>query len=376
MSIYTNFGVREVINACGKMTILGVSTPSSQVMEAMTQAASAFVVMDELFQEAGRRVAAITGAEAACVTHGAAAGITLSVAAVITKGEYAAVKSLPQFSGQANEILIQKGHLVNFGASVGQMIRLGGGLPKEIGEANHVTADDLMTAISPKTAAILYVQSHHTVHKGELSLKDTLAIAKEKNIPVIIDAAAEESLTNYVETGADLVIYSGGKSIEGPTSGFIAGKTNWVQACYAQYKGIGRAMKVSKESIIGLLTALEQYNEKPPMVSLEEQSRRLAPLKEALSSLDCLSTKETTDEAGRAIMRLEIQFIPSCLTVSVSELAQRLETGSPAIFLRKYQAENLKLHIDPRTYREDQIPRFIETLVSVIKEASHELEQI
>lgn len=376
MSIYQEFGVREVINACGKMTILGVSTPSKRVMKAMTDAGSAFVVMEELFHAAGNRIAALTGAEAGCVTHGAAAGIALSVAAMVTKGDYQAIKSLPLFHGEKNEVLIQKGHLINFGASVGQMVRLGGGNPIEIGEANHVTADDLASAIGVKTAAILYIQSHHTVHKGELSLAETLKIAKKHQIPVIIDAAAEESLTKYVNTGADLVIYSGGKSIEGPTSGFIAGKKNWIDACYAQYKGIGRAMKVSKESIIGLLTALDQYESEPPAISIDQQESRLAPLENALTAFPGLTTKKTRDEAGREIMRLELKFDPKRFSISISELACQLENGSPAIFLRKYQAENHKLHIDPRTYREDQIPRFIETLTAIIKEATYELEQI
>lgn len=374
MSIYQEFGVREVINACGKMTILGVSTPSARVMSAMTEAGVAFVVMEELFESAGKRIAAITGAEAGCVTHGAAAGIALSVAAMVTKGDYAAIKSLPQFDGTRKEILIQKGHQINFGASIGQMIRMGGGIPKEFGEANHVTSKDLIASISPDTAALLYVQSHHTVHKGELSLQETIRIAGEHQIPVIIDAAAEESLTSFVQTGADLVIYSGGKSIEGPTSGFIAGKKPWIDACYAQYKGIGRAMKVSKESIVGLLTALDQYQIQPPAISIEQQQARLAPIEEALADLSVLQTKVMRDEAGREIIRLELQFNAKKLNMTVSALAEKLENNSPAVFLRKYQAENHKLHIDPRTYREDQIPQFIQTLIKTITEATNELE--
>ncbi len=374
MSIYQNYGVREVINACGKMTILGVSTPSPCVMDAMTQAGQGFVVMKELLETAGTRVADLTGAEAGCITHGAAAGIALSVAAVITKGDYLAMKSLPFFSGSDKEILIQKGHVINFGASIAQMIHLGGGLVKEFGEANHVTAQDLEANISPDTAGILFVQSHHTVHKGELSLKETIAIAKKAQIPIIVDAAAEESLTKFVAAGADLVIYSGGKSIEGPTSGFIAGKKTWIDACALQYEGIGRAMKVSKESTIGLLAALNQYQTNPPRIPMAQQESRLETIDAALAAMPGLQTKRIRDEAGREIIRLELSFQPSALSISVPELANRLEAGSPAIYLRKYQQQNHKLHIDPRTFREDQIPRLIQTLTKTLQEANNELE--
>jgi L-seryl-tRNA(Ser) seleniumtransferase/D-glucosaminate-6-phosphate ammonia-lyase len=374
MSIYQKYGVREVINACGKMTILGVSTPSPDVMAAMTQAGQGFVVMKELLETAGKRIAECTGAEAGCITHGAAAGISLSIAAVISDGDYLAMKSLPFFSGPKKEILVQKGHVINFGASVAQMIHLGGGLVKEFGEANHVTARDLESNLSPNTAGILFVQSHHTVHKGELSLKKTIAIAKHAQIPIIVDAAAEESLTKFIAAGADLVIYSGGKSIEGPTSGFIAGKKNWIDACTLQYEGIGRAMKVSKESTIGLLAALNQYQTNPPQIPLAQQESRLKLINTALASIPGLKTKLIRDEAGREIVRLELSFHPSTLTISVPELANRLEAGSPAIYLRKYQQQNHRLHIDPRTFREAQIPGFIKTLTKTLTEVSHELE--
>lgn len=374
MSIYQDYGVREVINACGKMTILGVSTPSPLVMDAMTQAGQGFVVMKELQETAGQRIASYTGAEAGCITHGAAAGIALSVAAVITNGDYFSMKSLPFFSGSKKEILVQKGHVINFGASIAQMIRLGGGLVKEFGEANHVTAADLKSNISSDTAGILFVQSHHTVHKGELSLEETIAIAKHAQIPIIVDAAAEESLTRFVAAGADLVIYSGGKSIEGPTSGFIAGKKNWIEACVLQYEGIGRAMKVSKESTIGLLAALKQYQTNPPQIPMAQQESRLETIAAALVAIPGLQTKLIRDEAGREIIRLELSFQPSALSITVPELANLLEAGSPAIYLRKYQQENHKLHIDPRTFREDQIPRLIQTLTKTLQEANNELE--
>ncbi|CCK15981.1 L-seryl-tRNA(Sec) selenium transferase-related protein [Cronobacter universalis NCTC 9529] len=76
---------------------------------------------------------------------------------------------------------------------------------------------------------------------------------------MIVDAAAEEDLQAYYRAGADLVIYSGAKAIEGPSSGLVIGKTQYVEWVKRQANGIGRAMKVGKEGILGLTSAIEHY---------------------------------------------------------------------------------------------------------------------
>ncbi len=72
---------------------------------------------------------------------------------------------------------------------------------------------------------IMYIKSHHCVQKSMLSVLDAVQVAKEYNLPLIVDAE-EEDLNVYYELGADLVIYSGAKAIEGPSSGLVIGKKN------------------------------------------------------------------------------------------------------------------------------------------------------
>ncbi len=152
-----------------------------------------------------------------------------------------------------------QGHNVNFGAPVGTMVNLGGGKVVEAGYANECSAAQLAAAINANTAAILYIKSHHCVQKSILSVAEAAEVAKAHGLPLIVDAAAEEDLRLYYNQGADLVIYSGAKAIEGPTSGLVLGKRQYVEWVKQQANGIGRAMKVGKEGILGLTHAIERY---------------------------------------------------------------------------------------------------------------------
>src|SRR3712207_3685297 len=72
MSIYDKFDVRPIINGAGPATRLGGTIMDDEVLEAMAQAARAYVKIDELQEAAGRVIAEITGAESGYVTSGAA----------------------------------------------------------------------------------------------------------------------------------------------------------------------------------------------------------------------------------------------------------------------------------------------------------------
>ena len=129
----------------------------------------------------------------------------------------------------------------------------------EAGYANECSPAQLAAAIHANTAAILYIKSHHCVQKSILSVAEAAEVAKAHGIPLIVDAAAEEDLRLYYNQGADLVIYSGAKAIEGPTSGLVLGRRQYVEWVKQQAGGIGRAMKVGKEGILGLTHAIERY---------------------------------------------------------------------------------------------------------------------
>lgn len=348
--VYARFGVQRVINAAGRMTMLGGTHLSDDVAAAMAEAGRGYVRLDELKRRAGELIARFAGAEAGCVTTGAAAGIAQMAAACVAGDDPVAVELLPDVAHEKRDVLVQIGHMVSFGAPVAQMIRLGGGRAVSVGWANGVRPEHLRGAIGPNTAAFLYVQSHHTVHHGMLSLATCLEICHERGVPVIVDAAAEEDPRAIVAMGADAVTYSGGKAFGGPTSGLIAGRAAIVKGCVAQERGIARPMKVGKETIVGLLLALENYAARDEAAAKNEftrQERLVGAIVDGVAGLPGIRGQVIHDEAGRAIVRAAI-YVEPIDGRSAAGLAKFLTEGAVAIFPRGHHADEGYIAIDPR----------------------------
>ena len=342
MNPYGQIHVTPIINAAGKLTALGGSAQSATVAQAQAVAAQTHVDLAALRLAAGKRIAAATGAEAACVTSGAAAGIAISVAAVLTGKDLQRVRVLPEVEGP-NEVLLQAGHDVDFGARVSQMIRLAGGRPVVFGTPDAVTATDLTKALSERAAAILFVKSHHCVQHRRLPLEAMLG----HGVPVLVDAAAEADLRTFIAAGADLVTYSGGKAIGGPTCGFIAGRASMIEACELQERGIARAMKVGKEQIAGLLTALDEVSDSKAVSAV------LDALHVGLAAL--ADVRIVPDRAGREIRRVALDLPPAQLR----DLVAFLRDGRPSIRTRNHQLGEGFVLFDPREMRLDQVPTVI-----------------
>ena len=257
--IRTSLGLRPVINVSGTMTSLGASIVVPEAIAAMTSILPQFVEMNDLQRKASAVIARLTGGEAGFVTASCSAGISLAVAGTITGNDLLAIEKLPEVSTQKTEILVQMGHVVSYGAPVDQAVRLAGGKTVMIGQATSTHRYHMENAINEKTAAALYVISHHVVDYGLLGLREFAEIAHAKGVPVIVDAASEYDLRLFLEQGADIVLYSGHKFLGGPTSGIVAGKKELVRHAFLQNMGIGRGMKVGKESVFGVMAALEAW---------------------------------------------------------------------------------------------------------------------
>ncbi|MFJ9410017.1 DgaE family pyridoxal phosphate-dependent ammonia lyase [Streptomyces sp. NPDC101393] len=366
-TLYDDLGLAPALNASGKMTALGGSRLDEPVIAAMADAARGHVVMDDLLIAAGRDLARATGTEDVCPTTGAAAGIALAVAALIAGTDPARIERLPDAAGAPDEVILQKGHAVHFGAPLCQMIALGGGRPVEVGSVNKARPEHLAAAVTDRTAALLYVQSHHAVQKGQVPLETMVALGRERGIPVIVDAAAEEDLRRWPATGADLVVYSGGKAIGGPTSGLICGRADLIAACRAQYGGIGRPMKVGKETVAGLVRAVRAYG--GAAADPEEQRSRMARLAERLDRLPGLSARVVRDEAGRLIHRAELTVDAATAGRDAAGLAAELAQGSPPVFLRDHQAATGRLAVDPRPLTPDEEERLVARLTGILEGA-------
>lgn len=365
MGIFKEMGLHEIINASGKMTALGASAVSDEIAQALKDASQDYVDIDELMEYTGQVIAESTGAEDGCPTCGAAAGIAISTAAVIAGKNLSLIERIPDTEGLKNEIIVQKGQNVHFGASIGQMIRIGGGKVVEVGQANKVEKDHIEQAITEKTAALMYIKSHHAVQKGMQSIEVMMEIAQRHAIPFIIDAAAEEDFRKYIQMGADIVIYSGGKALEGPTSGLICGRKELMEACRKQYKGVGRPMKVGKEGMAGLITALRQYPSKTSQSDL--QIERMTKLCERLEGVEGLTCSIKQDEAGREIYRAQIHVDEEKIGFTAEEILHLLESGNPAIYLRHHYVNVGILSVDPRPLLPGQEDMIAEKMIQLIQ---------
>ena len=166
MNVYEKIGLKRVVNASGRVTILGVSTLSDEVAQAAIEGGQSYVVIDDLINRAGEIISGYTGGDESCVTASASAAICLTIAGLISRGKKSIIDRLPDSTGLPNEIVLQKGHSIDYGAPMPTMIRLGGGVPVEAGTANEVVPEDIEEAITENTVALFYVKSHHCVQKG------------------------------------------------------------------------------------------------------------------------------------------------------------------------------------------------------------------
>ncbi|MCH4887920.1 DgaE family pyridoxal phosphate-dependent ammonia lyase [Acidaminobacter sp. JC074] len=362
MSIYQDIDLDQVINCSGKMTALGVSKISDDVSEAMKHAGQSFVVIDELIDRVGERISLYTGGEDTCVTCSASAGIAISVAAAIAGKNRSLIEALPNVN-EKKEIIIQKGHMINFGAPIQTMIQLGGGKIVDVGAANKVLVDHLEEAINENTAALLYVKSHHCVQKGMVSLEDMIQISRKHSLPLIVDAAAEGDLKKYTAMGADLVIYSGAKALEGPSSGFITGKKALIEACKKQYLGIARAMKIGKENMMGLLRAVEAYADRDLEKNIEVQKSLVSELINGLKDIKGMTVKSIQDEAGRPIFRVEVTITDrDCL-----EVVKKLKSGKVRVYVREHFSNVGRISIDVRSIDQTDLPVIIDKFKEVME---------
>ncbi|WP_075182713.1 DgaE family pyridoxal phosphate-dependent ammonia lyase [Pantoea sp. 1.19] len=368
MSLYEKYGLKPVINAAGRMTVLGVSTPGPEVIAAVDDGLAHYFDIGDLVDKTGAYIAGLVGAEAAVVVSCASAGLAQAVAALIVRDDgwlrdnlHAAPLRVP------HHIVLPKGHNVHYGAPIATMVRLGGGRVVEAGYANECTPAQLAAALDDRCAAVLYVKSHHCVQKSHLSVAQAAEVAHQHDLPLIVDAAAEEDLRAYLQAGADLVIYSGAKAIAGPTSGLVLGKAQYIAWLKQQSSGIGRAMKVGKESILGLTQAIEHYLTQPG-ISGAQMVEKMTPFIASLNALSGISARVVWDTAGRDIARAEIHVDETLAGLTAGDLVQALKTGPVAIYFRGYKANEGIIEADVRSVSAAQLVTIADAIRTRLEE--------
>jgi|APMI01.1.fsa_nt_gi L-seryl-tRNA(Ser) seleniumtransferase len=340
-------GLRPIVNVSGTMTALGASIVVPEAIAAMTAILPEFVEIDDLQRKASAVIARLCGAQAGYVTASCSAGITLSIAGAMTGLDLLAIERLPIADGLKNEVLVMAGHVVSYGAPVDQAIRLAGATPVLVGQATNARAYQLAGAISERTAAALYVVSHHTVQYGLLPLAEFAAICRARGVPVIVDAASEYDLRGLLEAGADIALYSSHKFLGGPTGGIVAGRKDLVRAAFAQNGGIGRGMKVGKESVAGTIAALEAW-EKRDHEGIRARERSILDLWLArFAPYAGVRAEIIADTTHNPLDRLQVHVDPEQAHISAWDLADALARGARPVIVRDHEVEHGFFVMDP-----------------------------
>jgi len=385
--IYDRYDVPKVINAVGNHTRVGGSLIRPEAREAMDRAADDFVEIADLQARASTLISDATGADAGYVTNGAASGLALATAACLAGDDFGSMNELPDTSGVPDEVLIPAAHHIEYDFA----FRLPGATLRSVGMIDNHTGNEqvkpweLADAISEETAAFAYIDRP----RNQLSLDTVTEVTDEYDVPVIVDAAAElpprSNLTKYVNQGVAAVVFSGGKAVRGPQStGIVAGDQWIIRSIALQHlpidtpgefwdppeeliamdplpngtpnHGIGRAMKVGKEEIAGLIRALELFLDEDEENLVESWANRANRLANRLSDIKGIDTTVTGDEmSNHRSVPTVIARIEGGKRSSAGDLLLHLRNERPKIIVGEQHVDDGKITLDPRCLRDDQL---------------------
>jgi L-seryl-tRNA(Ser) seleniumtransferase len=322
-NVYQRIGVRPLINARGTWTYLSGSLMLPEVRKAMDAASHQFVDMFELQAAVGKRLAELSGAESGMVTSGSAGAMAAATAACIAGSDPKNIWRLPDTTGLKNEVVMLGGRLAFDSA-----IRLVGA---KLVVAN--TLADLPAAINSQTAMV------YTTWRDD-NLKKALVITKSAKVPLLLDDAAGippfENLSRYAGLGIDLYCFSGGKGMQGPQcAGVLLGRKDLIDAALKNYNpnegAICRAMKVGKEEIIGMLTAIETWKHLDLASLTREWNSRVQRIAKLVETVPGVSTKIYIPDDGNSYPTLKVNWDEKAFKLTVEECDAQLRAGEPRI---------------------------------------------
>ena len=370
-NVYSRLGLKKIINAAGTYTVIGGSRMSDQTLSDIASASHSFTEIVKLQKTVHERIAEITNNEASFISTGGAASIYLTIAASVAKKYNKPFKYLTTEEISTSEVIVFRSQRNPYDWALRQvgvkLIEVG--YPNIIGPA---TEEDLKAVITEHVSAVFYTAggTDGWVAEGSLDLQITLDIATKAGIPVIVDAAAQlpplDNLWNFTKMGASAVIFSGGKDLKGPqASGLIVGKKDFFDIItstgFPNY-GIGRMLKVGREEIVALWSAIEQYVAMDHSLRLEWCENQIKMLMESLSgSLNIRVSRSFPNEAGQPIPRAIVEFSK----MDSKEVINFLMEGDPGIYTMSGNEKSI--YINPMTLEEGEMEIIINRLIKLDK---------
>lgn len=322
-NVYRRLGVKTVINCRGTWTYLSGSLQFPEVQAAQAEASRHFVNMIELHRAVGRRLAELTGAESGLITSGAAGAMAAATAACMAGNDPQKIWQLPDTTGLKHEVIMVGGR-----SAFDNAIRLAGAKLVLVEKP-----DDIRNAINSNTAMI------YTTDLGD-KLASEASIAKEQNVPLLLDDAAGippiDNIKLYARMKLDLYTFSGGKGLRGPQcSGVLLGRKDLIEAALrnsSPYEGaVCRPMKVGKEEVIGCLTAIETWLKIDSKKLYDEWSARVDRIAKLVETVPGVQTHVYIPDDGNRYPTLRISWDQQAWGFNVSECVQKLHDGDPMI---------------------------------------------
>lgn len=385
--------LRKVINATGVIlhTNLGRALLSFPAQQAVQMAASSYtnLELDLTTGKRGSRYAAVeeilarlTGAESFLVVNNNAAAVLLALN-TLAKGK---------------EVIVSRGQLIEIGGSfrIPDVMTQSGATLVEVGTTNKTYPDDYRQAITGQTALLLHVHTSNYRIVGftrETSISELVQLGREFNLPVMSDLGSgflvdlqpfglpiEPTVQQVVDTGVDIITFSGDKLLGGPQAGIIAGKQEYMEKM--KKNPLTRAVRIDKLTIAALEATLRSYQnlgqallEVPTLKMLTVGMDRLKTLAQELAN-DLRRTVEkqaeitiedTVSRVGGGAM--PTADLPSAAVVvkprhiEVEELSQCLRVNDPAVMGR---VQEDRLLLDVRTIQEGENKFIVEAIRRVL----------
>jgi L-seryl-tRNA(Ser) seleniumtransferase len=294
-------------------------------------------------EAAGRRLAELTGAEWGIVTCGSAAAVALGTAACVAGNDPVKMLRLPFTEGMVNRVIIPRTQRFAYD----QAVRMIGCHIVEID-----TREELVRALEEPVAMVVLLGKQE--HLGPVRLEEFAGVMRPRGIPIMVDAASEhlERPSPWLARGADLVIYSGGKFLRGPqTSGLLLGSKPLVEAAWrnaSPHQALGRPMKVSKEDIIGVLTALEYwFEQRDHAAERQKWYDDLAVITERIGRIPGVRSEVVEPAGVDLVPRARVSWDSARHPIDGLGLRSRLLDGEPRIMLDDNSATADSIEIDP-----------------------------
>jgi L-seryl-tRNA(Ser) seleniumtransferase len=331
-NIYARIGVRPFINLTGSLSINGGLLIPPGVKLSMEEASRHSVSIDELMEKVGQRLARLLGCESGIVTSGCAAALTHATAACVAGADPESIRQLPNLSGLRDEVIMPRQSRTVYDHAI-----------RAVG-VKIVTVssrEEFHRALGSRTAMIAvmgFTVMGSGAAEGTIRLEEMAEAGRKLGVPVLVDAAPEipRAPNPYLSRGAGLVAYSGGKFMTGPQcAGLLLGRKELIRAAWvnsAPHHAFGRASKVGKEEIMGMLAAVEALVKQRDI----EAERRtweawLARISEKISSCPGVQARieHATDATPHPV--LHVQWDAARIGLTAGEVHRLLLDGEPRI---------------------------------------------